>query len=414
LLNGNPPVRSTLGRRTAAAARAVVLAAAATGMVVTGAFVAATPVAAAGPKVVVVVGPTNGSTSTYISRAKAIAAQARSLGASVTEIYTPHATWSKVSAAARGAKLFVYLGHGSGYPSPYGYHPTRADGMGLNPYDGSGKTSPVKYYGESLIASTIRFAPGAVVLLNHLCYASGGGEPGMAEPSWSVARHRVDNYAAGFISAGAGAVIADAYTNVSSEVSAILKGRNILAAWRADPNYNDHERSFASQRHSGYRNYLDPTHANSVFYRALTTKPGFTTAAAPALKAKTTTRIVLRKSASEHGTRVTTVASGATVTVTGRLATDSRGRTWAPVRTSSGRTGWMAAWLLSFSGSAKPVVNEIVRSSASTGSSKVTTVKAGTRVMVLKSTRDRHLRVWFNVRTSSGRTGWLAAWLMRP
>src|SRR6185437_10434093 len=130
------------------------------------------------------------------------AAQARSLGASVTEIYTPRATWARVSAAAQGAKLFVYLGHGSGYPSVYGWDPAKRDGMGLNPVDGVGTTSPVKYYGESMIGSTIRFAPNAVVLLNHLCYASGSAEPGMAQPTWTVARQRVDNYATGFIGAG--------------------------------------------------------------------------------------------------------------------------------------------------------------------------------------------------------------------
>jgi hypothetical protein len=409
--------RTALRRRTALAVRTLVLVVAASGAAVTGSFVAATPVAAAGPKVVVVVGPTNGSTATYISRAKTIAAQARSLGASVTEIYTPRATWARVSAAAQGAKLFVYLGHGSGYPIPYGFDKSHADGMGLNPVDGVGTTSPVKYYGESVIASKIRFAPGAVVLLNHLCYASGGGEPGMAQPTWSVARQRVDNYAAGFLSAGAGAVIADAYTNVSYEVRAVLTGRNVLSAWRADPNYNHHERSFASARHSGYTNYLDPDHTSTVFYRAVTTKPGFTTAkttAAAALRATTTTAAILRATPSEKANARMTFAKGAVMTVTGRLVSDSKGRTWAPVRASNGKTGYMAAWLLQIKGSAVPVTATIVRASASTTARKVETVSAGKRVTVLRSVKDAKLRVWLNVRTASGHTGWMGAWLMRP
>src|SRR3954452_18349365 len=250
-------------------ARTALLIVAAATAAVAGSFVSATPVAAAGPKVVIVVGPTNGATATYLARAKVIAAQARTLGASVTEIYTPRATWARVSAAAQGAKLFVYLGHGSGYPSPYTFDKSKVDGMGLNPVDGTGTTSPVKYYGESLIASTIRLAPGAVVLLNHLCYASGSSEPGNAEPSWTVAKQRVDNYAAGFISAGAGAVIADAYTDVSFEVKAILQGRNMLATWRDNPFYNGHERASASARHAGFTNYLDPEGTASTFYRAI-------------------------------------------------------------------------------------------------------------------------------------------------
>src|SRR4051812_19331294 len=284
--------RTAFRRTTTTLARTLVILVAASSAAVGGSLATVNPVAAAGPRVVVVVGPTNGMTSTYISRAKVIAAQARSLGASVTEIYTPRATWARVSAAAQGAKLFVYLGHGSGWPSPYTFDASKVDGMGLNPVDGTGTTSPVKYYGESLIASTIRFAPGAVVLLNHLCYASGSSEPGRAEPGWTVATQRVDNYAAGFISAGAGAVIADAYTDVSFEVKAILAGRNMLATWRDNPFYNHHERASASKRHAGYTNYLDPEGEASTFYRAITTKPTFTSAtqaAAPAPMRATTT-----------------------------------------------------------------------------------------------------------------------------
>src|SRR5438270_9588140 len=115
------------------ALRARVRVAAATTVAISGTCADARPAAAAGPKVVVVVGPTNGATAKYLDRARAIAAQARSLGASVTEIYTPNATWARVAAAAQGARLFVYLGHGSGFPSPYGFDTEKSDGMGLNP-----------------------------------------------------------------------------------------------------------------------------------------------------------------------------------------------------------------------------------------------------------------------------------------
>ncbi len=406
--------RTALRLRTMGAVRTIVLAVAATCVAVTGSFIPATPAAAAGPKVVVVVGPTNGATATYLTRAKTIAAQARSLGASVTEIYTPKATWARVSAAAQGAKLLVYLGHGSGYPSPYTFDKSAADGMGLNPYLDSGTTSPVKYYGESLIASTIRLAPGAVVLLNHLCYASGSGEPGMVEPSWSVARQRVDNYAAGFIGAGASAVIADAYTDVTYEVRAILAGRNMLSAWRANPNYNGHERSFASLRWPGFTNYLDPDRASSTFYRAITTTPRFTTATPAPLGATTSVAAMLRVKPSETASAVTTLPKGAGLSVTGRLVWDSRGRTWAPVRTSSGKTGYVAAWLLQFSGTSVPVTDVILRTSPSLTATKIETIAAGQRVTVIRTARDAAYRVWLNVKAPSGRTGWMAAWLMRP
>ncbi|HEY0443501.1 MAG TPA: SH3 domain-containing protein [Candidatus Limnocylindrales bacterium] len=405
---------TTHGRTVVATARALVLVVAAVGAGIGGAFVAASPVAAAGPKVVVVVGPTNGATATYISRAKVIAAQARSLGASVTEIYTPRATWARVSAAAQGAKLFVYLGHGSGYPSPYTFDKTKSDGMGLNPVDGTGTTSPVKYYGESLIASTIRFAPGGVVLLNHLCYASGSSEPGRAEPSWSVAQQRVDNYAAGFIGAGASAVIADAYTDVAFEVRAVLTGANLLTAWRTDPNFNNHERAFASVRRPGFTNHLDPLGAASTFYRAITTTNGFSTATPAALRAATSTTALLRGKPSETATVVTSVPKAAVLPVIGRLVWDSKGRTWAPVRTSTGKTGYIAAWLVHFGGSAVAIPSVIVRATPSLTGRAVETIAAGKRMTVLGSVKDSGYRVWLSVRSPSGHTGWVAAWLTKP
>ena len=59
-----------------------------------------TPAAAAGMKVVVVVGPVGSSTSKYITVAKRYASQARGYGAKVIEIYSPNATWSKVTSAS--------------------------------------------------------------------------------------------------------------------------------------------------------------------------------------------------------------------------------------------------------------------------------------------------------------------------
>jgi SH3 domain-containing protein len=406
--------RSGSRDRATKALRTLVLVAAATTIAITGTFGDATPAAAAGPKVVIVVGPTNGATAKYLERAKIIAAQARSLGASVIEIYTPRATWARVTAAAQGARLFVYLGHGSGYPSPYTYRTSTSNGMGLNPFLDSGTTTPVKYYGEGLIASTIRFTPGAVVLLNHLCYASGAAEPGMANPTWNVARQRVDNYASGFIGAGAGAVIADAYADVTFEVRAILAGQNMLAAWRANPAYKGHERSFASTRRPGFTNYLDPDGVSSNFYRAITTKPGFMAGTPAPMRVTTAVAAKLRSYPSETARVLMTLAKGTHLSVNGPLVRDAKGRTWVPVRTSAGKTGYVAAWLVGFAGTAAPVTDLILRSSPSLTARKIETIRGGTRVTILGTAKDGAFRVWLNVRTSAGHKGWVAAWLLRP
>ena len=170
-----------------------------------------TPALAAAKKVVIVVGPVGSQTSDYRSDAKRYASYARSYGASVTEIYSPYATWTKVKNAAQGANILIYLGHGNGYPSPYGsFQRYTKDGFGLNATSGNGNSN-VKYWGEYYIDRDIQMAPNAVVILARLCYASGNSEWGSANPTKSTAIKRVDNYGAGFLRAGAKAVFAEGH-----------------------------------------------------------------------------------------------------------------------------------------------------------------------------------------------------------
>src|SRR5207302_10367339 len=104
-----------------------------------------TPAAASTMKVVVVVGPVGSSTANYIYNAKKYASQARSYGASVVEIYSPYATWSRVRTAAQGANILIYLGHGNGYPSPDGaFFATTQDGVGVDSACGA-RNSNTKY-----------------------------------------------------------------------------------------------------------------------------------------------------------------------------------------------------------------------------------------------------------------------------
>jgi hypothetical protein len=270
----------TTVRRPSAAIRGA-LAGLLASILLAGFAAAPTPADAAGPKVVIVVGPSGSATTGYLAHADAIAVQARAYGATVVKVYTPRATWAKVSAAAQGAKVLIYLGHGNGWPSPYGRFQTLTkDGMGLNTTYGGSRTGAVKYWGERYIRNQIRLAPGAVVMLNHLCYASGNGEPGARQPGWTTARKRVDNFAYGFIGAGARAVIAAGHSDLSRELGWVLGPgtRDLVAAWRADWESNGNVRSFTSPRRwaAGYVNYLDPDRTSAGFYRSLTTRPGFT------------------------------------------------------------------------------------------------------------------------------------------
>jgi hypothetical protein len=234
---------------------------------------------AAALKVVVVVGPVGSSTSNYIYNAKKYAAQARSYGAKVIEIYSPNATWSKVKAAAQGANMLIYLGHGNGWPSPYCcFQKYTKDGLGLNKTAGNGNYN-TKYWGEYYLDHYIQMAPNSVVILNRLCYASGNSEWGSANPSKSTAMKRVDNFGAGFLRAGAKAVFAEAIESVSYTIQKLFKGSGTVdAIFMNHPDASGaRDFWFSSTRTTGMKAHMDPPKAGK-YWRSLIGKLTLTAA----------------------------------------------------------------------------------------------------------------------------------------
>jgi len=235
----------------------------------------ATPVAAASmAKVVVIVGPVGDHNAHYKADANDIVTEAKRYTSNVVKLFTPNATWSKVKAAAQGANILVYLGHGNGWPSIYAPFQTQTkDGLGLDPSSGA-DGNKVVYYGEDYLRSSIRLAPNSVVLLYHLCYASGNTEPGLSQGTFTQAKERVDNYGAGFIGAGARAVFAEGHpahpaTNYIRQL--FTTSRTMDSIFRAAPTWHDNLAGpYASQRTPGLRYELDSDSATpSGFYRSL-------------------------------------------------------------------------------------------------------------------------------------------------
>ena len=248
-------------------------------LVLVSATSAAAPEAkAATAKVVIVVGPVGSSTGNYRDSARTLAAQARSYGAAVTEIYSPYATWAKVSKAVVGANLLIYLGHGNGWPSPYApWRSTSKDGMGLNASYGAGNYN-TKYYGEWYMGK-LGLASHAVVVLNRLCYASGNSEWGASNPSKSTAIRRVDNYGYGFIKGGAQAVFASGITSVSYVLKGLFKGSSSMtmhSLFWSDPSRKvSYKINFNSARISGVSARMDP-YARNRYYRSVIGRMGTT------------------------------------------------------------------------------------------------------------------------------------------
>ncbi len=230
-------------------------------------------------KVVIIVGATGSATSSYRSTGDSAYAEAIKWSSNVIKVYSPNATWAAAKAALQGASVVVYLGHGNGWPSPYTYDPkfTTKDGFGLNATAGNGDSN-VKYYGEPSLASEIHLAPNAVVLLNHLCYASGNSEPGNAAPTLSVAMQRADNYAQGFLKAGARSIIAEGHGTINDMIRDLFNShQTVLEMWRNQSNYHGNEFSFPSMRSPAYMDFMDPDTSSGGYYRSLVGNPDLRT-----------------------------------------------------------------------------------------------------------------------------------------
>ncbi len=233
-----------------------------------GLFTLPSSVSAASLKVVIVVGPVEGTTSTYISDARALASQAKSYGATVIQIYSPNATWSRVKTYAQGANLLIYLGHGNGYPSPYPWSPYTKNGMGLNRAANSGNSN-VRYYGQYYMAQ-IHLAANSVVILNHLCYSAGNSEPGAPLPSRTVARQRIDGYGSSFLRTGARAVFAEARNEAGYILYNLFKTTRTMRQifWASPKARRTYAWSFLSSKISGAVGVSDP-YLPSHYYRSV-------------------------------------------------------------------------------------------------------------------------------------------------
>src|SRR5262245_9819075 len=239
-------------------------------------------------RAVIVSGPVHSATFRYRDYAAAIADAAEAQGMQVSRVFYPNATPSRVKRLANGADLFVYAGHGNGWPSPYPpFQETTKDGLGLNPEDPDKRTtSNVVYKGADWLKANITFAPNAVVILTHLSYASGNASSGMPIPTRSIAVERIDNFANGFLACGArvvwalgwqpGADVVKALARDDATMNAIFMTRyrtgvNPLNGWiGANPGL------YASERTPGATIHIDPD-PRYGYLRAITGDLDFTT-----------------------------------------------------------------------------------------------------------------------------------------
>jgi hypothetical protein len=120
------------------------------------------------------------------------------------------------------------------------------------------------------VSKEIRLAPNAVVILNRLCYASGNNEWGAGNPTFAVARQRVDSYGASFFKAGAKAVFAEGITSAAYVLTGLFKtDKTIEQIFWSSPNATrTYKRGFDSRRTPGMDAVMDP-YAPSRYYRSV-------------------------------------------------------------------------------------------------------------------------------------------------
>jgi len=250
-------------------------------MVITGQLTMGVSPAAADapvPLAVFIVGPSASMTNSNLDDAAALARQAEDAGMRVRKVFHPHATWENVLSAIQGASLVVYMGHGNGWPSPMGpFQEDTKDGFGLDPHAGA-SAYDTAYYGADKLRKKVQLAKDAVVLLVHLCYASGNGENYMGpEFDKDIATKRVDNFASGFLDIGARAVFAygldqkidfpRALMNGDRTMDDIFESPNTAGMYDGFMGVRDYYRD--SKRTSWARIHMDP-HPREGHYRAVT------------------------------------------------------------------------------------------------------------------------------------------------
>lgn|GEM_PF-1158804 len=245
------------------------------------ASIGAVPVAAdssSAPLAVFIVGPSAGMTNSNLADSAALARDADAAGMRVRKVFHPRATWENVLDAIQGASLVVYMGHGNGWPSPNGpFQEDTKNGFGLNPREGASGYSTA-YYGADKLRKRVQLAKNAVVLLVHLCYASGNGEEYMG-PEWDkdIATKRVDNFASGFLDIGARAVFAYGMDQKIDFPRALMNGDRTMDEIFKSPNSDGRYDGFVgvrdyyrdSRRTGWARIHMDP-HPREGHFRSLT------------------------------------------------------------------------------------------------------------------------------------------------
>ena len=135
----------------------------------------------------------------------------------------------------------------------------------------------VKYWGQYYMRTGLNLARNSVVLLNHLCYASGNSEPGRKLPTKAVAMQRADGYGTGFLRTGAKAVFATGNGGLNKVLSDLfMTDKTVGQIFQDDYVFTgEGDFKFASAKTSWSTVWMDPRSAGK-YYHAVSGNLGLT------------------------------------------------------------------------------------------------------------------------------------------
>lgn len=157
-------------------------------------------------KAVAIVGEVGNATPNYKQDMDRAVAALQSRGVVVEKFYYGDRsfTWADIVTAATGAHFLLYMGHGVWWSGPC-TQPTLVGGFYLGPN---------QFVHPNQIRADLngRMAPGAVVILSHVCFSAGQTACDPQDyPSQDEAARRVQMYAAPFVDIGLKAYFANNY-----------------------------------------------------------------------------------------------------------------------------------------------------------------------------------------------------------
>ncbi len=142
-------------------------------------------------KAIIIVGPVEGLTGSFIREQQKTTAYLRSVGVRVVEFFDPYARWKEIVEESKGAHIFIYSGHGTASLL------CLSDGM---------------VYGNT-IKQELKLHKNALVIFNHACESAGSSATDKGDIGKAEALRRVSDYAKPFVEIKAGAYFANNYND---------------------------------------------------------------------------------------------------------------------------------------------------------------------------------------------------------